>query len=650
MKSVACTLPAIILACLAVRAAETGDTTETQIRGFRQTMFREVGPWRSVLVGVDVWYGTFVNNDVIHGIRPIFLDAQGREQPGNLHGKDTGRAPIRVKAKKGYAVGAISVKTALCVDCLSLTFMKLDKGRLDPLQSYESQWLGGPDNNGATRLGGTGEAVVGLIGSQNSNSELNGLGLVLSNKPIAAGPQKRLPLPDEAAQAKSLKLAKEVYATEWAAAKSPTQKRDLADKLLHAAEESQNDLPSRYILLKLARDVATQATSGLQAFEAIDRMGEQFQIDDVEMKAGVLTSFSKRAKLPADHKSIADQAVGLIDGAIAHDEVELAVKLCDLALPEAHAAKDADLVREVKSRSEECRVLVKAYREMQEAAAVLDKTPDDPAANLTVGKYYCFQKGDWEKGLPMLALGRDQSLQAVAVREITGVAKTDDQMKLGDAWWDLAEKEQSKSQATLRARANYWYEQALPGLSGLAKAKIEKRIKESDAAGGKSEEPAGKRSSKYLPGLVGQYYNDLNLILKVKTRVDDNLDFDWGSGAPDPAINTQAYTVRWIGYLKVPRTGRYIFRARSQFDCQLMIENVLVFANPVLGRRVPEPQGEVTLTAGYHFLVAQFAHNFGPAQIHVDWQPPGAATSTIVPAQNLFHDQKQEQAAGLGGK
>ena len=71
----------------------------------REQIFRDVGPRRSVLVGIEVYFGKFINNDVVHGVRPIYLDAQGREQLGSMHGKDTGRPPVRVKAKKGYAVG-----------------------------------------------------------------------------------------------------------------------------------------------------------------------------------------------------------------------------------------------------------------------------------------------------------------------------------------------------------------------------------------------------------------------------------------------------------------------------------------------------------------------------------------------------------------
>ncbi len=547
--------------------------------------------------------------------------------------------------------GAISVRSGLGIDGLSVTFMKLDKGRLDPERSYESDWIGGAGGGGPMRLGGSGAVVVGLIGSQNLNPELNGLGLVLSDKPIVAAPQKKSPPPDEATQATALKLAKEVYGEAWTAAKIPSQKRELAQKLLHGADESENDLPSRYILLKLARDAATQAADGLLAFEAIDKMAEQFQVDDIQMKLNVLTTFSKRAKSPADHKSLGEQAAGLVDGAIAHDNIDVAVKLCELALPEARALRDADLLREVKSRSEQCRALAKASQEMKEAAAVLDKKPDDPLANLTVGKYYCFQIGDWEKGLPMLALGKDETLKALAAQEIGGITKADDQVKVGDGWWNLAEKEQGKVQVNLRGRADYWYQQALPELSGLAKAKLEKRIKEYEAASeGTEASAAAKRATKYLPGLVACYYNDSAFQLKVKARVDANLDFDWNTESPDPVVNPLNYSVRWYGYLKVPKAGRYIIHARGHYDCQVSIDNALVIANPVLGRRVSHQQADVNLTAGYHALAAQFVHSYGLANIHVGWQPPGAATWTAIPPEDLVHDQRQEQAAGIGGR
>ena len=90
--------------------------------------------------------------------------------------------------------------------------------------------------------------VVGLFGSQNNQlATQRPWGWSYPNKPIERRQraQKKSPLPDEAAQAKALKLAKEVYGEEWTAAKTPSQKRELGDRNSStAADESENDPPA----------------------------------------------------------------------------------------------------------------------------------------------------------------------------------------------------------------------------------------------------------------------------------------------------------------------------------------------------------------------------------------------------------------------
>ena len=84
--------------------------------------------------------------------------------------------------------------------------------------------------------------------------------------------------------------------------------------------------------------------------------------------------------------------------------------------------------------------------------ATLKEKPGDTEANLTVGKYECFSKGKWDKGLPMLAKSNDDTLKSLAARDIAGADSSTEQMKLGDAWWNISKE-----------RANYWYDMALPG-------------------------------------------------------------------------------------------------------------------------------------------------------------------------------------------
>ena len=60
-------------------------------------------------------------------------------------------------------------------------------------------------------------------------------------------------------------------------------------------------------LAKARQDIATQATDGQTAFQAVDAMAEAFQVDPTEMKASVLNKFAAVAQMPIQHKAIAEK-------------------------------------------------------------------------------------------------------------------------------------------------------------------------------------------------------------------------------------------------------------------------------------------------------------------------------------------------------
>ncbi len=94
-----------------------------------------------------------------------------------------------------------------------------------------------------------------------------------------------------------------------------------------------------------------------------------------------------------------------------------------------------------------------ACQEAKVALEVLRKDANDAAASLIVGKYRCFVCGEWEQGLPLLAKGGDADLKAAATAELKGAASANEQVKLGDAWWDLAEKRKARRKGIVKSRA-----------------------------------------------------------------------------------------------------------------------------------------------------------------------------------------------------
>jgi hypothetical protein len=46
---------------------------------------------------------------------------------------------------------------------------------------------------------------------------------------------------------------------------------------------------------------------------------------------------------------------------------------------------------------------------------------------------------------------------------------------------------------------------------------------------------------------VGCYYTDMDLGTLELARTDTTIDFDWGTGSPDPVIGNDSFSARWQG-------------------------------------------------------------------------------------------------------
>jgi hypothetical protein len=231
------------------------------------------------------------------------------------------------------------------------------------------------------------------------------------------------------------------------------------------------------VLFKTATDIATQIGDGGTSFQAVDEMAEVFQVDAINLKLGILNTGAKMARLPAHHSAVAEKASAVLDQAVGEEQYDAANQLALLALAAARKGKDLALTKQIQARMEEVKSIAKAAKEVASARKSLEEKPTDPEANLAVGKYKCFVRSDWEKGLPMLALGSDAGVQALASKDLAGAASADAQVALGDAWWEVAETQDGGLKRSFQGRAAYWYRQALPGLSGLTKDKAERRTR-----------------------------------------------------------------------------------------------------------------------------------------------------------------------------
>jgi len=106
-------------------------------------------------------------------------------------------------------------------------------------------------------------------------------------------------------------------------------------------------------------------------------------------------------------------------------------------------------------------------------------------------------------------------------------------------------------------------------------------------------------------GWLGEYYDNLFLGgAPLLTRVDLDLDFDWGSGSPGNGVPADDFSARWTRRVSWP-AGVYRFRLEADDGARLWIDGALLIdAWPAIpGQRY---MVEVYLPEGEHHLIVEY--------------------------------------------
>jgi hypothetical protein len=143
-------------------------------RGF--VPFMETAPQGGILIGffVSAVQGQLL---LVHYVQPIYLTAEG-EKAGQRYGTP-GNTLDCVKAKKGYAVGGLLVRSGDLFDGFTIRFMKVQGERLDPNDFYDSAHYGGQGGE-PMRINGEGRLIVGIHGRRLANPDLTPQGSITS--------------------------------------------------------------------------------------------------------------------------------------------------------------------------------------------------------------------------------------------------------------------------------------------------------------------------------------------------------------------------------------------------------------------------------------------------------------------------------------
>ncbi|MDP2630751.1 MAG: PA14 domain-containing protein, partial [Candidatus Uhrbacteria bacterium] len=146
-------------------------------------------------------------------------------------------------------------------------------------------------------------------------------------------------------------------------------------------------------------------------------------------------------------------------------------------------------------------------------------------------------------------------------------------------------------------------------------------------------------------GLRGEYYSDENLSNFVLPRIDQAIGFDWGTGAPDPAVPADHFSVRWTGWIEPTVTDTYTFYTLTDDGVRLWISDkdqngIVGGASPLIDRWQEldhvENSAKKYLEAGHrYFIKMEYFEKSMHATAQLFWSN-ARQSKEIVPQSQLY--------------
>ncbi|MDQ5866156.1 MAG: PA14 domain-containing protein, partial [Chloroflexota bacterium] len=138
-------------------------------------------------------------------------------------------------------------------------------------------------------------------------------------------------------------------------------------------------------------------------------------------------------------------------------------------------------------------------------------------------------------------------------------------------------------------------------------------------------------------GLKGQYFQGMNLTDLRLTRYEDNVDYNWGNGYPDPLLPVDAFSVRWTGSVRTPAgvSGTYTFYTVADDGVRLWVNDQLIITDWTSHAPV-EKSGTITLQGGQTYNIKlEYYEEVAGAVVQLLWLPSGGQKQ-IIPSTGLY--------------
>lgn len=285
----------------------------------------------------------------------------------------------------------------------------------------------------------------------------------------------KLAVPSADDQAAALKLADETY--QLSKQRSPEENRLLAEEMVRVAERAECPPGERYVLMRKAAEKYAEAGEVDRMLNTIDSLAGAFDFDRVTANRILLDRVSQSVSTTEGYASLVAASRRFCSQSLAEERVSEAVQVAASVQQAGIRLGSKPFRKEVTERAQQLAKLYDRYQLVMGAKRTLRSAADDTKAHDIVGWWYAGPLNRWADALPHFAQGSHAALAEIAKAELDSPpSDAESRMKLADRWYDLGQSLGDEQREALLRRAGHWYSEAQPALTGLAAAKVQKRL------------------------------------------------------------------------------------------------------------------------------------------------------------------------------
>jgi hypothetical protein len=270
----------------------------------------------------------------------------------------------------------------------------------------------------------------------------------------------RAPAPPQADRSNWVKDFQQIWPDAYATRRVPAATQVAADAMVTAAQ-TETQSARKYFLLYEARRLATDDGNVPLAFEATDRIADNFDADALDLRIETLTALSQNKNLGEQFVILVERFFETINQARSSgrfDRVDrlktFGASLTSRGRPGLMAVLMQQLVKDVngwKSLASKRDRLVKQ----------IEDDPTNVEAREELGLTLLAMQGDWQEALPQLATAEDKAIRDLAVADLARPSDYDAMAALAEGYLKLSEDRPEEQADLFARRAVEWIRQAI---------------------------------------------------------------------------------------------------------------------------------------------------------------------------------------------